>query len=71
MLGSLTLLFIVPEGLWLAYPLLLLYQKLAQCFHAWHCTAVHHTTLISTKRKVSVTTALFANTGVLGKILTR
>jgi len=55
----------------MACPLRLLFQKHAQCFHAWHCTALHQTTLISTNRKVSVTTALLANTGVLGNILIR
>jgi len=53
----------------MVYLLLLLFQKLVQCFQAGHWTALHHMTLLSTNSKASVTTAVLSNTRVLGRTL--
>jgi len=53
----------------MVYLLLLLFQKLVQCFQAGHWTALHHVTLLSTNSKTSVTTAVLSNTRVLGRTL--
>jgi len=53
----------------MVYLLLLLFQKLVQCFQAGHWMALHHVTLLSTNSKASVTTAVLSNTCVLGRTL--
>jgi len=65
-LGFLTRLFIVPEELWLNYYFII--PKACSVFPCSTPSFISNTTLISTNRKTSVTTAVLTNTG---KILIR
>ena len=67
LLGFLTRLFIVPERLWLNYYFII--PKACSVLPCSTPTTISNTTLISTKRKASVTTAVLRNTGVFDKIL--
>jgi hypothetical protein len=69
MLGFLTRLFIVPEGLSLNYYFII--PKACSVLPCSTPTTISNTTFISTNRKTSVTTAVLRNTGVLDKILIR
>jgi hypothetical protein len=68
MLGFLTRLFTVPEGLWLNY---YFYYSKSLFSASMHCTpsTISNTTLTSIDKKNNATTAVLRNTGVLGKIL--
>jgi len=71
MLGFLTRLFIVPEGLWLNYTRNFIIPKAFSVLPCSSPSTISNTTLISINKKTGVTTAVLRNTGVLGKILIR
>jgi len=63
MLGFLTRLFIVPEGLWINYYLII--PNACSVLPRSTPTTISNKILISTNRKTSVTTAVLTNTGVI------
>ena len=69
MLGFLTRLFVVPEGLWLNYYFII--PKACSVLPCSTPSTISNAALISTNRKTSVIIAVLRNTGVLGKILIR